>query len=258
MFKEKIYNIFVGQSGVGKSTYSEFIVDNNYRIASSTILKEELVKRCLEINHDNFHKVGMEKIMEDPAWQAKQVVERAKNKNFFIFDGPRSPYEIDYFLQNYSKVNVVGFFAPKKLRYQRIIQREKNDMSYLSFIERCADEVLDAGLHNCLKKANVIVINGGDSLEKARVHANDLKKVLIGELISDSNDFINYDKISESDIIQNFQNLENELSKFEYAIFNDRQIKDFIQVYLKVEETILKMFREGSLEANFFDITGAK
>jgi len=118
--------------------------------------------------------------------------------------------------------------------------------------------VLDAGLHNCLKKANVIVINGGDSLEKARVHANDLKKVLIGELISDSNDFINYDKISESDIIQNFQNLENELSKFEYAIFNDRQIKDFIQVYLKVEETILKMFREGSLEANFFDITGAK
>ena len=54
MFKEKIYNIFVGQSGVGKSTYSEFIVDNNYRIASSTILKEELVKRCLEINHDNF------------------------------------------------------------------------------------------------------------------------------------------------------------------------------------------------------------
>lgn len=161
--------VFVGQSGAGKTTIANAI--GCVGIASCTILRDEVANRGLEDNHANIHTVAMDLISQDPAWQAKRVLEMTNGSQPFIFDGPRNPADLEFLLKSAQKVEIVGVYSPRTVRYQRILEREQRPISKEQFMQRCADEVVEAGLNDCLRLATVYVFNNGHSLDQIRQEA---------------------------------------------------------------------------------------
>ncbi|MCX6764176.1 MAG: AAA family ATPase [Candidatus Nealsonbacteria bacterium] len=156
--------IFVGQSGAGKTTIADAI--GCKRIASCDILREEVANRGLEDNHTNIHAVALDLISQDPAWQAKKVLKMVKDNQLFIFDGPRNPADIQFLMKSGKKIEIIGICSPRTVRYQRVLEREKRLITKEQFMQRCVDEVIWAGLNNCLSLATVYVFNNNNSLEQ--------------------------------------------------------------------------------------------
>lgn len=244
--------VFVGHSGTGKSTFAETITDEAHRVASSKILMQDVIGQGLRPTHANIHRIGMTKIAEDPSWQAKQVVALAEGKDFFIFDGPRNPFDIDYLIQLQLEINVVAFLVPMRIRYQRIAAREKEGITPQVFLERCADEVLDARLDECVKRANIFVFNVGSSIGIARDSAITLKTVLIGKTKIRSRKNILFPPSVKGNPLRVFQDLEIALENVKCPIVRYKEIEEFLGHYLQFEKTLLRMFRENRPEVRSF------
>lgn len=242
--------VFVGQSGSGKSTFASAIVDEDHRVSSGAIIRRAVLEAGLEPTHENIHQVAMTKIASDPAWQAKQVEGLARGKEFFIFDGPRNPHDVDYFFRKGVGHKVVGFLAPWSVRYRRLISRERKGVDPRAFITRCVDEVLEAGLNHCLLKADIFVINGGESIESANRLAIRLKQVLFEESECLAVSKITSPPMKRGDALASWRACEKRLEELQKAILPQAAIREFLQDYFRIEELILTMLRENRLSVD--------
>ena len=247
---QKIIAVFVGQSGAGKTTFASMITDKEKHIASSDILLEEVRDQNIEPIHENIHRIGMMKIAEDPTWQAEQFLKKIKKEKdgVFIFDGPRSPSDVKYLKEKAGAI-VIGFLASKNVRYKRLLIREKNLICPKSFIERCANETLDAGLHECLKQADIFVVNVGSSIKQANVQAEKLKNILVGNLLPVSREIL-FDSKDNNEY--QLKTLESLLESFGGIILQKASIQRFLGFYFKLSEKTLEMFRLNFLPVKFF------
>lgn len=233
--------VFVGQSGAGKTTITEAIGCRG--VASCEILRAEVARRGLEDNHANIHTVAMELISQDPAWQAKQVVEMAKgNTQSFIFDGPRNPADIQYLIDLGRNVEIVGVYSPKAVRYQRVLDREKRVITKEQFMQRCIDEVVEAGLNQCLRLATVFVFNNGNSLEKIKQDS-----ALLMEAIRT----VNYPNI-EPDFDGSMLGFERYIDGLSVPFCNSIRMRTLMREYLDWEEKQLRRYQRGEIPLGKF------
>ena len=170
--------VLVGQSGAGKTTIAGAI--EYPKIASCTLLRNEVARRGLEDNHESIHAVAMDLISQDPAWQAKKILEIASQcRQPFIFDGPRSPADLQFLLESDRRVEIIGIYSSRAIRYQRVLKREQQPITKEQFMRRCIDEVVEAGLNNCLRLATIQFFNNVDSLKDVRQCAISLMEAIL-------------------------------------------------------------------------------
>jgi len=234
--------VFVGQSGAGKTTIADAI--DCKKIASCDILRREVARRGLEDNHTNIHAVAMDLISQDPAWQARKVLEMAKSNQPFIFDGPRNPADIQFLIKSGQKVEVVGVYSPRTIRYQRVLEREKQLITKEQFMQRCVDEVIEAGLNDCLRLATVYVFNNGNSLEQIHQRATSLMVAI------QSKNFPKINPIFKKGMLE-FERFINTLS---VPFTNSERICILMKEYFDWEEEQLKSFQRGEIPLEKFFI----
>lgn len=232
--------VLVGQSGAGKTTIAEVV--NRDGIASCTILRQEVARRGLEDTHENIHVVAMELIAKDPAWQAKKALEMIKDGSLFIFDDPRSPTDLCYLRDSGRRVEIVGVYSSRAVRYQRVLDREEPGITKEQFMERCVHEVLEAGLNGCLSLATVYVFNNGQSLEQFRRDAVSLVKVL------EHGNLPQIDFTSEGGM----PGFEQFINVFPTPFTNSEKMCARMREYLEWEKEQLEGYRRGEIPLERF------
>lgn len=232
--------ILVGQSGAGKTTIADAI--DCKKIASCTLLREEVARRGLEDNHGNIHAVAMDLISQDPAWQAKKVLQIASHSQPLIFDGPRNPADLQFLMKFCQKVEVVGIYSSRAMRYQRVLKREQRPITKRQFIQRCVDEIVEAGLNNCLRLATVHLFNNSNSLEEIRKCAVSLMAAILSE------DLPHIDPVFRGGMAE-FERFINTSS----LLFTDsEQMRILMKKYLDWEEEQLKAYQRGKIPLKKF------
>lgn len=245
--------VFVGHSGVGKSTLAEMMTDEDHRVVSSDLLMKEFVKLGLKSTHENIHAMAMAKIAEDPSWQAKQVLPLARGKGLFIFDGPRNPHDVDFLIQAHPDTTVVALLAPMSVRYRRLVAREGRLVDPAAFLLRCINETLEAGLGACLRRAGLVVFNRGVSLDELGGYAGFLRSALISGFCEPHNHLMITTE-PEADPLQLFWHLERVVLETNgYPVVQKENVAGFLEQYLTSERAVFEALRAGELSNEFFE-----
>ncbi|TSC93367.1 MAG: hypothetical protein CEN91_245 [Candidatus Berkelbacteria bacterium Licking1014_85] len=134
-----------GLNASGKDTVAEILV-NKYHFISlslSDMIREECVKRNLEIIRENLIKIGNElrekfgtNILASRILQKFKQLNKSNNLHF-IATSIRHPDEAKYFKEN-TNFTLVEVYSNKITRYKRTVQRAKigeKNISYQKFIE---------------------------------------------------------------------------------------------------------------------------
>ena len=232
--------VLVGQSGAGKTTIAETI--EYPKIASCTLLRNEVARRSLEDNHENIHTVAMDLISQDPAWQAKKVLEMASHYQPFIFDGPRSPTDLQFLLESGRRIEIIGVYSSRAIRYQRVLKREQQPITKEQFVQRCVDEVVEAGLNNCLRLATIQLFNNVDSLKDVRQCAISLMDAILSGNFS----HMNFSFRGEMSGFEKF------INAFSLLFTNSRKMCIMMKKYLNWEENRLRAYQRGEIPLEAF------
>lgn len=170
--------ILVGESGVGKSTLSEFLDMPESWFISSNLMIDVIAERGLPINHDTIHRVANEKYGEDPYWQIPHMVEVLNKTGLLLLDGPRRTNEVKKLLELYPETVVVKVVAGSQERQGRLKHRDGVDED--AFKRVMADERSETGLiDHLLAMADITVKNEG-SLEDLQDIAKEISIRLKG------------------------------------------------------------------------------
>ncbi len=155
-----------GTNCSGKGEVASFFEKKGYTYFSlSDLIREELQKIGKEATRDNLIKMGNE-LREKSGHDilARLVMKKVKDKS--VIDSIRNPREIEY-LRTQKNFILLAVDAPVDLRYERAKQRGRAESASTlqEFIKKEAEEMTDRAkgqqLHNCLKMADVLVINDG-------------------------------------------------------------------------------------------------
>jgi len=237
--------VLVGQSGAGKTTIASELHPEDGYIASCEILRAEVARRGLEDTHENIHTVGMDFQNSDPPWQGARVLEASKDVPFFVFDGPRTPTDIEFLQESSRDVEVVGIYADRKIRYRRIFEREGTPITREHFMTRCIDEVVEAGLNDCLRKANIYLFNNRTSLPAIREYSKTFWTDLKNDRIPQSELY----GLSEDDDMETF---EGKLRHISFKTTSSPKVCELMRNYFNNEESQLKEYRANKLHIEVF------
>ncbi|MFQ6082476.1 MAG: AAA family ATPase [Candidatus Aminicenantia bacterium] len=155
-----------GTNGAGKGEAAKYLVTKGYEYFSlSDEIREELVKKGIEINRDNLIKMGNELRKKFGSnILAKRVMQKVKEKA--VIDSIRNPGEIKY-LRRQGNFILLNIDAPVELRYERIKKRgRKESVSTLEEFKKKEQEEMGnkenaQQLLNCIKMADYTIINEG-------------------------------------------------------------------------------------------------
>lgn len=165
--------IFVGMPGSGKSMGAKCATAIGIPvIVMGDIVREEATRRKLsqtpktlgEIMLDLRSKFGPAVIAD----RCKERISKMKESNIVI-DGARSEAEIESFRQMIESVTVVAIHSSPKVRFQRLIERQRPDDAFTweTFLERDSRE-LDVGLGRVIAQADVVLVNEGEPKQLRR------------------------------------------------------------------------------------------
>ena len=157
--------LLVGMPGAGKEEFVKVALQEGYEIvrmgdvvrefvqALGFPLKNEIVGK---IANDERGKNGVE------IW-AKRTVEKIKTMRGekVVIDGIRCPEEVEVYRKEFGDtLHVVGIFAPQKLRFERIIRRNRGDdiKTWEEFVER-ENRELGWGLGKAFARCDYMLLN---------------------------------------------------------------------------------------------------
>ncbi len=163
-----------GNNGGGKDTFANYLVANKgfEHISLSEFIREETIRRGLELSRNNLHDVGNDLRVEYGAdVLARRALEKMNGtqKNYAL-TSIRNPSEVRT-LQRAGDFVLVAIDAPVELRFNRIIERNrKNEKEIMSLEEfkRFENEELNSQLSSsqqigeCIKMAQFSVSNDSD------------------------------------------------------------------------------------------------
>ncbi|MBS3166866.1 dephospho-CoA kinase [Candidatus Woesearchaeota archaeon] len=127
-----------GTIGSGKGDLARYLENKGFqRIVFSDILKDELIKRGIEITRENLQLMGDEfRKQGDLNVLARKLLEKITRENV-VLDGIRNPGEVDYLKKN-SRFVLIGIDADEHTRFERTISRgdARDPKTYREFRER--------------------------------------------------------------------------------------------------------------------------
>lgn len=127
-----------GNNGSGKDTFANYLVSSRgfIHISLSDFIREETIKRGLELARHNLHQVGNEmREASGPAVLANMALDKMDESKNYVVTSIRNPNEI-IALRKAGNFVLVAVDAPAETRFRRIIERNrKNEKEIISFEE---------------------------------------------------------------------------------------------------------------------------
>ncbi len=155
-----------GLPGSGKNLVSELAIKKGARIVSmGDIIREEAEKRG-ESTKDTAKNLRKEHgdyiVAELTIKKVKKLIEDGIEQSIII-EGIRSPYEVNMFKDNFDDFIILSIFANPKIRFERLLKRNRSDDStdYNEFKKR--DEMeLNFGIGTVISLSDKIIVNESD------------------------------------------------------------------------------------------------
>lgn len=159
-----------GTLGAGKGTIVDFLISKKRfkHYSVSGYLKEELLKRGLEINRTNLQNIGNElREQFGPEFITQELFKKAKeNKSDAIIESVRNPKEAEFIKEN--RGIMLAITANQKTRYDRIKTRgsEKDSVTFEEFQKQEEREMQSSdpnaqNLPKCIEMSDFIINNDG-------------------------------------------------------------------------------------------------
>ena len=155
-----------GLPGSGKGLVSEIAVQNGAIVISmGDIIRKEAKKRgeSTKETAQNLRKEhGQYIVAELTIKEIKEILEEGFDKSLIV-EGIRSPFEVNLFKENFDNFMILSVFANRKLRFERIKSRQREDdtTDYEIFVQRDQRE-LDFGIGVVISLSDKIIINESD------------------------------------------------------------------------------------------------
>jgi len=124
-----------GKIAAGKGSAVSYFVKRGFRyITISDLIKQELVKRGMELVRENYQNLGDEVRRKEGSGAWIKRMNLSENENVVI-DGIRNPGEV-LELKKHKDFFLIAIEAPQETRYRRIVDRGKegDKMSWDNFI----------------------------------------------------------------------------------------------------------------------------
>jgi len=177
MNADKLVIGLAGMPGAGKSLFVEAANELGYAmVAMGDVIRQETLKRGLELNPQNVGKVMLQLREEGGNCVIAEkcvpkIVEQTGSK--VIVDGLRSLNEADTFKAHFSKFTLVAVHASPETRFIRLNCRGRSDdpKNYQVFRERDLRE-LSVGLGNVIAMAEQIIVNDNE-MEQFKAQVKD-------------------------------------------------------------------------------------
>lgn len=155
-----------GANASGKGEAAGYLKSKGFEYYSlSDILREEAGRRGIEPSRENLIKLGNElREKNGPAILAALAVKRINNKNDYVIDSIRNPFEIEA-LRKLKNFKLIGIDAHVETRFKRVVTRNRpgDPKTLEEFIEKEKKENVPSStnqqLKNCLKMADISVMN---------------------------------------------------------------------------------------------------
>lgn len=160
--------IFIGQTGVGKSTTLEILSKNNPNLVllpdRRTLTDLVIIPQALKLQKlddvivaDRVRRFELTKFYREKISSAGMAnvlntiyIEESKNDRLFLFDGLRGENEIRYAVSKFPKAHFIMLDAPDFIRVQRLIQRRSSfdmvDKKSVSSSEKFLKSYTEIGL----------------------------------------------------------------------------------------------------------------
>lgn len=155
-----------GLPGSGKGLVSEIATQNGAIVISmGDIIRKEAKKRgeSTKETAQNLRKEhGQYIVAELTIKEIKEILKEESDKSIIV-DGIRSPFEVDLFKENFDNFIILSVFSNRKLRFERIKTRQREDdtIDYEIFLERDQRE-LDFGIGVVISLSDKMIINEKD------------------------------------------------------------------------------------------------
>jgi len=155
-----------GLPGSGKSLVSDMACEKGAIIVSmGDIIREEAKKRgeSTKDTAKNLRKEHGEYIVSELTIKKIKKLEEESVDNTIIVEGIRSHHEVEMFKENFDNFIILSIFANPKLRFERLLNRMREDDStdYKEFQRRDQME-LDFGIGNVISLSDKLIINESD------------------------------------------------------------------------------------------------
>jgi len=193
-FPQKITIVgLTGPIAGGKGVVAEFLRKKGFFYSStSDRVREEARKKGVEITRENLQKIADDLRRKfGPEALAKRTWEIIKNQSSTqaVIDSIRGEAEVDY-LKGRPNFHLIGVTAPRRLRYQRVIsrQRESDPMKWEEFsridkIDFKSGQGRDGrNIKACLKKSDFLIENIKTLRNLKEEIEEVLNKILYGEV----------------------------------------------------------------------------
>ncbi len=172
-----------GRIAAGKETLTDFLRKKGFvYLETSKMLAEELKKRGLEINRWNMQNLGDELREKDGAGALmKMLLKKTEPNKDYIFDSLRNAGEAEFLRNNVKDFFLIAVDAPQKLRFERILRRNKasDPKTWEEFLKidnrDFFDETNPMGqqVGKCMEVADFKITNDAD-LEKSMKEIEDV------------------------------------------------------------------------------------
>jgi dephospho-CoA kinase len=172
--------ILVGMQLSGKSSHGHTLREEKGipMIETGHAVYHEIIHQGLEVNHVNTTKIIKELLSKDPTAFAQAILEyeyeNYKDSSILLFNGIKSPAEIDFARKRFgiNNVKVLGFHASQNTRFSRVknpdrfqvsgrylekTQEDQDLANWDNFISRDIREI-GLGIGNAIAFANDFVI----------------------------------------------------------------------------------------------------
>ena len=169
--------IKIGVTGLfcsGKDTFANYLKSKGFEhISLSDILREELMKRNVEITRENLQRIGNElRKTRGNDILARLTLEKINPEKKYVITSIRNPLEIKKLASSKNFV-LVNIDSNQEMRFKRMQSRQRNEKdpsTFEEFIESEAKELIpkeESGqnLTACIKMARIIINNNSTEEE---------------------------------------------------------------------------------------------
>jgi len=159
-----------GPMGAGHGVVASYLKEKGFSYSStSDRIREECQRRGIKITRKSLQKIGDElRYRFGPEILARRTWEMVSKFPLAVIDSIRGIAEVD-FLKSKANFYLIGITAPQKIRYQRIVsrQRESDPVTWEKFLSadkkdfKSGQGKFGRNINACFKKADFLLVNEG-------------------------------------------------------------------------------------------------